>query len=252
MPSPVRTESRQTSRGQALSGAGEATTLKKFIGIKACVFDAYGTLLDVHSAVGRHRARLGGKADAVSAMWRAKQLEYMWLRTILDRYVDFWRLTQDGLDYALDAHGVDDAALRDDLLDAYLRLDCYPEVSGVLRTLRDAGLRTAILSSASPMMLETAVESAGIGDLLDAIFSADELGMHKPSAEAYQLAMDEFALGRGQTSFQSSNGWDAAGAATFGYRVVWCNRLGQARERLPDEPDAEITTLDELPAIVLP
>ena len=229
-----------------------ATTLTKFIGIKACVFDAYGTLLDVHSAVARHRARLGDKADAVSGMWRTKQLEYMWLRTILDRYVDFWCLTVDGLDFALDAHGVDDAELRDDLLDAYLRLDCYPEVPGVLSALKNAGLRTAILSSASPMMLEAAVESAGIGDVLDAVISVDELGMHKPSAEVYQLAMDEFEVGRGQVSFQSSNGWDAAAAAAFGFRVAWCNRLGQPRERLPDEPDVEIRTLDELPAIVLP
>ena len=224
----------------------------KFIGIKACVFDAYGTLLDVHSAVERHRTRLGDKADAVSGLWRAKQLEYMWLRTILDRYVDFWRLTVDGLDFALDANGVDDAALRDDLLDAYLRLDCYPEVPGVLSTLRNAGLRTAILSGGSPMMLETAVESAGIGDSLDAIISVDKLGMHKPSAEVYRLAMEELEVGRGQISFQSSNGWDAAAAAAFGFRVAWCNRRGQPRERLPDGPDVEIGTLDELPAIVLP
>lgn len=226
--------------------------MTNFIGIKACVFDAYGTLLDVHSAVERHRTRLDDKADAVSGMWRAKQLEYMWLRTILDRYVDFWRLTVDGLDFALDAHGVDDATLRDNLLDAYLRLDCYPDVPGVLSTLRNAGLRTAILSSASPMMLEAAVESAGIGDLLDAVVSADELGTHKPSAEVYRLAMEELGVGRGQVSFVSSNGWDAAAAATFGFRVAWCNRLGRAHERLPDAPDVEIGTLDELPAIVLP
>ena len=226
--------------------------MAKFIGIKACVFDAYGTLLDVHSAVARHRARLGDKADAVSGLWRTKQLHYMWRRTILDRHVDFWRLTVDGLDFALDAHGVDDATLRDDLLGVYPRFDCYPEVPGVLRTLREAGLRTAILPGGSPMMLEAAVESAGIGDLLDAVISVDALGMHKPSGEVYGLAADELGVGRGQVSFQSSNGWDAAAAATFGLRVVWCNRLGQTRERLPDAPDVEIGTLDELPAIVLP
>ena len=228
------------------------TTLTKFIGITACVFDAYGTLFDVHSAVGKHRPRLGDKADAVSGMWRAKQLEYTWQRTILDRYVDFWRVTADGLDYALDARGIDDAALRDDLLHAYLSLDCYPEVPAVLNTLRDAGLRNAILSNGSPMMLEAAVESAGLGGLFDAVISVDDLGMYKPSPEVYQLAMDELDTGRGQVSFQSSNGWDAAAAATFGFRVAWCNRFGQARERLPDAPDVEIRTLDALPAIVLP
>ena len=148
--------------------------MAKFIGIEACVLDAYGTLLDVHSAVGKHRARLGDKADAVSGMWRTKQLEYTWQRTILGRYVDFWRVTADGLDYALDANGVDDAALRDDLLHAYLNLDCYPEVHEVLSALRDAGLQTAILSNGSPMMLDAAVENAGIGNLLDAVLSVDE------------------------------------------------------------------------------
>ena len=222
-----------------------------FIGIKACVFDAYGTLFDVHSAVGKHRARLGAKADAVSGIWRARQLEYTWLRTILDRYVDFWRITADSLDFALDAHGVDDAGLRDDLLNAYLSLDCYPEAPGVLSTLKDAGLQTAILSNGSPMMLEAAVDNAGIGAVLDAIISVDELGMYKPSLEVYQLAIDELGVGRGQVSFQSSNAWDAAAAATFGFRVAWCNRFGQATERLPDAPDVEIRTLDELPAIVL-
>ena len=226
--------------------------MTKFRGIRACVFDAYGTLLDVHSAVGKHRSRLGEKADAVSAAWRTKQLEYSWQRTILDRYVDFWRLTSDGLDFALDAHGVDDAALRDDLLDAYQSLDCFPEVPGVLKTLREAGLATAILSNAPPMMLEAAVESAGIGDRLDAVISADRLGVYKPSAQVYRLALDELDVARTQVSFQSSNGWDAAGAATFGFRVVWCNRTGQARERMPDAPDVEVRTLDELPAIVLP
>ena len=226
--------------------------MTKFRGIRACVFDAYGTLLDVHSAVAKHRSRLGEKADAVSAAWRTKQLEYSWQRTILDRYVDFWRLTSDGLDFALDAHGVEDAALRDDLLDAYQSLDCFPEVPGVLKTLREAGLATAILSNAPPMMLEAAVESAGIGDRLDAVISADRLGVFKPSAQVYRLALDELDVARTQVSFQSSNGWDAAGAATFGFRVVWCNRTGQARERMPDAPDVEVRTLDELPAIVLP
>ena len=168
--------------------------------------------------------------------WRAKQLEYTWQRTIIDRYVDFWRVTADGLDFALDAHGVDDTALREGLLNAYLSLDCYPEVPGVLNALKEAGLRTAILSNGSPMMLEAAVESAGIGGALDEVLSVDELGMYKPSPEVYQLATDALGVGRGQVSFQSSNAWDAAAAATFGFRVAWCNRFGQARERLPDAP----------------
>ena len=223
-----------------------------FPGIRACVFDAYGTLFDVHSAVARHRARLGSEAAALSATWRAKQLEYTWQRSLMDRYVDFSRVTADGLDYALEAHGVGDEALRADLLDAYLTLDCYPEVPGVLRALQEAGLSNAILSNGSPMMLEAAVESAGLGDLLEAIISVDTLGVYKPAMVVYRLALDRLDVGRGQVSFQSSNAWDAAAAATFGFRVVWCNRFGQTRERLPDAPHAEIPTLDGLPDIVLP
>lgn len=224
----------------------------KFHGIKSCVFDAYGTLFDVHSAVGKHRKRLGDKANAVSAIWRTKQLEYTWLRSLMDRYVDFWRVTGAALDFALDQNGVDDGALRDDLIHAYLSLDCYPEVPEVLKTLKDAGMQTAILSNGSPRMLEAAVESSGLTDLLDAVLSVDELGIYKPAPEVYQQVLDRLAVGRGQVSFQSSNAWDAAAAATFGFRVAWCNRFGQAKERLPDAPDAEIKTLSELPAIVLP
>ncbi len=224
----------------------------KFHGIAACVFDAYGTLFDVHSAVGRHRPRLGDKADAVSATWRTKQLEYTWLRSIMDRYVDFWQVTGQGLDYALAAHGVDDPALRGDLMRAYLELDCYPEVPEVLGALKDAGMQTAILSNGSPMMLDAAVASAGLDNLVDDVISVDLLGVYKPAMEVYQLAIDRLDVGRGEVSFQSSNAWDAAGAATFGFQVAWCNRFGQARERLPDGPHAEMKTLSELPEIVLP
>lgn len=223
----------------------------KFIGISACVFDAYGTLFDVHSAVGKHRARLGDKADAVSMAWRGKQLEYTWLRSIMDRYVDFWQITGDGLDFALEANGVSDQSLRDDLLNAYLTLDCYAEVPQVLSTLKDAGMQTAILSNGSPMMLEAAVDSAGLGNLLDDVISVDLIGVFKPAMEVYQQVLEHLDVGRAQVSFQSSNAWDAAGASTFGFKVAWCNRFGQSRERLPDGPHAEIKTLAELPAIVL-
>jgi 2-haloacid dehalogenase len=224
----------------------------KFPGVRACVFDAYGTLFDVHSAVGRHRARLGDRADAVSTLWRVKQLEYTWLRTIMDRYVDFWQVTADALDYAMQAHAVDDEALRGDLLGAYLALDCYPEVPQVLDALRDAGLQTAILSNGSPMMLDAAVDGAGLGGLFDEVISVDSLGVYKPAMAVYQLVLDRLGVGRGQVSFQSSNAWDAAGAATFGFKVAWCNRFGQAPERLPDAAQVQIRTLAELPAIVLP
>jgi len=224
----------------------------KFDDIKVCVFDAYGTLFDVHAAVGHHRSRLGDKADAVSAMWRTKQLEYTWLRSLMDRYVPFWQVTGEALDYAFDAHGVADAALRDDLLNAYLQLDCYPEVPEVLTRLKDGGMRTALLSNGSPEMLDAAVRNSKLEDLLDAVFSVDELGIFKPHPSVYQLAVDGLGVEPSQVSFQSSNAWDAAAAATFGFRVAWVNRFGQAEERLPDRPDAQLRTLSELPDLVLP
>ena len=223
----------------------------RFHGITACVFDAYGTLFDVHSAVGRHRARLGEKADAVSLAWRTKQLEYTWLRSLMDRYVDFWQITGDGLDFAMEANGVKDAALREDLMSAYLALECYPEVPEVLGKLKDAGMQTAILSNGSPRMLEAAVTGAGLENLIDEVISVDMVGVFKPAMDVYQQVLHVLDVGRGQVSFQSSNAWDAAGAATFGFRVAWCNRFGQVRERLPDGPHAQMKTLAELPGIVL-
>ncbi len=219
-------------------------------GIRFCVFDAYGTLFDVHSAVGRHRARLGERADAVSATWRTKQLEYTWLRSLMERYVDFWQVTGDGLDYALEAHGVDDPGLREDLMNAYLALDCYPEVPEVLAALKAAGFGTAILSNGSPRMLAAAVESSGIGEVLDAVLSVDAIGIYKPHPSVYRIAVDQLGVEPREVCFQSSNAWDAAAAATFGFRVAWVNRFGQAPERLPDAPDAELRTLSELPALI--
>ena len=221
-----------------------------FRDIKACVFDAYGTLFDVHSAVGRHTSRIGEQSDAVSNLWRLKQLQYTWLRSLMGRHVDFWRLTGDALDFALEAHAVDDADLRDDLMNAYMGLDAYPEVKDTLQKLKHAGLKTAILSNGSPGMLESAVDNAGISDLIDDNLSVEEVGIYKPDPRVYQLAVDRLGVNRDQISFQSSNAWDAVGAATFGFHVAWINRFGQGRERLTAEPEAEIRTLDQLLPIV--
>lgn len=214
--------------------------------IKACVFDAYGTLFDVHSAVGRHRSRLGERADGVSELWRNKQLQYTWLRSLMGCHSDFWQLTGDALDYALDAHGVEDAVLRDALMRAYLELDCYPEVPQVLRVLQSAGLKTAILTNGSPMMIEAAVSSAGLAELIDAQLSVEEVGIYKPDPRVYQLAVDRLGVTAAQVSFQSSNAWDAVGAAAFGFRVAWVNRFGQRPERLPARPQAELKDLSQL------
>jgi 2-haloacid dehalogenase len=224
--------------------------MQKLTGIKACVFDAYGTLFDVHSAVGKHRQRIGAKADQLSMLWRTKQLEYTWLRSLMGAYVEFWQVTQDGLDYAMATCGIDDAALRADLMNAYLKLDCYSEVKDTLATLKQRGLKTAVLSNGSPRMLAAAVESCGLGEYLDDTLSVDDVGIYKPDARVYQLACERLGVKPAEISFQSSNAWDAAGAAHFGMKVAWVNRFGQARERLPGDPSVELKTLAELPALI--
>lgn len=221
-----------------------------FKNIKACVFDAYGTLFDVRSAVGKHRARIGEKAGQLSAVWRTKQLEYTWLRSLMRTHVDFWQVTQDGLDYAMETCGINDTGLRADLMNAYLQLDCYPEVKETLATLKRKGLQTAVLSNGSPRMLQAAVESAGLSNDLDGVFSVEEVGIYKPDPRVYQLACNRLGVQAAEISFQSSNAWDAAAAANFGMTVVWVNRFGQKRERLPKPANAEFQTLAGLPELL--
>lgn len=223
---------------------------RRFQNIQACVFDAYGTLFDVHSAVESHRQRLGDKADPLSALWRTKQLEYTWLRSLMGRHADFWQVTQDALDYAMDMVDLPDSELRQALLDAYLHLDCYPEVPEVLGRLREGGLKTAILSNGSPAMLQAAVDSAGLQDLIEISLSVEDIGIYKPHPRVYQLAVDRLGVETAGISFQSSNAWDVAGAASFGFKVAWINRFGQRPERLPAGPDAELKSLSELPALL--
>ena len=224
----------------------------RFNHIGACVFDAYGTLFDVHSAAARYRGDLGDKADAVSQTWRDKQLQYTWLRSLMGRqhHIDFWQLTGDALDFALETHGIDDPALRDKLHACYLELDAYGEVKEVLSRLKEGGLKCAILSNGSPKMLAAGVDNAGIADLLDAVISVEDVGIFKPAPSVYGLAVERLGVAPDRISFQSSNAWDANAAAAFGFRVAWVNRFGARPERLPGPADAELATLSELPALL--
>jgi len=221
-----------------------------FKGVKACVFDAYGTLFDFNSAVGKFRDAVGEKSDQVSALWRTKQLEYTWLRSLMRCHEDFWQITGDALDYALDAFEMTDRKLRDDLIDAYLRLDPYPDVEGTLAGLKARGLRLVILSNGSPSMLEAAVRSSKLSGLIEAALSVEQVGVYKPDPRVYRLAEDTLGLRGREIVFLSANGWDAVGAANAGLRVAWINRFGQRRERLPSQPDAEIRSMTELPALL--
>ncbi len=219
-------------------------------GIRACVFDAYGTLFDYASAAARCRDVLGDKFDRLVTLWRDKQLQYTWLRATQNRHVDFWRVTGDALDYALETLGIDDRALRERLMNLYLTLDAFPEVPDTLSRLKALGLKTAILSNGAPAMLEAVVGNAQIGNLLDAVLSVEEVGAFKPHPKVYQLAVDRLAVDAREILFLSSNAWDAYAASAFGFRVAWCNRYGQRPERLPGKPDYEIKSLAEVPALI--
>ncbi len=222
----------------------------RLTGIEACVFDAYGTLFDVHSAAERAKAQLGQRWQTLAETWRARQLQYTWLRSLAGRHADFWQVTGDALDFALDSLGMSDPALREELMTLYLSLGAYPEVKATLARLASGGLRLAVLSNGSPAMLASAVQGAGLGHLLDPVLSVEEVGVYKPHPRVYQLAVDRLRLPAERLCFLSSNGWDAFSAKAFGMRVVWCNRLGQPPERIPERPDAEVRSLAALPGLL--
>ncbi|MEJ1157966.1 haloacid dehalogenase type II [Prosthecomicrobium sp. N25] len=213
------------------------------------VFDAYGTLFDVHAAVRKHAAEVGPEAQFLSELWRAKQLEYSWLLTMMGRYRDFWSLTEEALDYALQRVPTANRATRAALLDAYWTCDTYAEVPELLKQLKMRGARLAILSNGSPKMLAAACQSAGIGDLFDDVVSVDEIRVYKPDPRVYDLITTRYRVFPEAVSFQSSNRWDAAGAAAFGFRTVWVNRNGLPDEYAEFKPAAVLPNLGGLLAL---
>lgn len=210
------------------------------------VFDAYGTLFDVHAAVRRHAEALGTDAAALSALWRAKQLEYSWVRSLAGRYQDFWRLTEQALDYAFAAFPSADPALKPSLLAAYRKLDCYPEVPEIVRALRRQGKLLAILSNGTPDMLASAISAAGLDGCFDAILSVDAVKAYKTDQRIYDLATMHFRVYPEAVSFQSSNRWDIAGATAYGLRTVWINRFGAPEEYADLAPAAVLPSLEGL------
>ncbi len=224
--------------------------------VTTCAFDAYGTLFDVAAAarLAAQEGRFPKLADRwveLANHWRLKQLQYTWLRAVADAHTDFWQVTQNGLDWALEAAGLEgDPALRQRLLDLYWQLQAYPEVPAMLRALKQAGLHTAILSNGSPEMLKGAVQSAGISDLLDDVLSVEAVGIFKPAASVYQLVEDRFGCDRSEVLFVSSNGWDAGCAAGYGFQTAWVNRAGEPLDRLPWTPAHILTDLGPIPELV--
>ena len=223
----------------------------RLAGTRVCLFDAYGTLFDMHSAVALLRQGMDDQADALSALWRQKQLEYTWLRSLMKDYVDFETVTADALDFALERFPQDDAVnLRAALLDAYTTLSAYPEVSATLSTLRERGWKLGILSNGTRRWLDAAVAGSDLGALLDDIVTVEPLRFFKPDPAVYQLGCDRMGADASEVCFLSSNAWDVSGASYFGYQAVWINRTGQPRERLGGGPVDEISTLDALPELL--
>lgn len=224
----------------------------KFAGVRAVVFDAYGTLFDLASATATAKDVLGDRLPALAELWRAKQLQYTWLRSLAERHADFWKVTEEALDFALDSLGLADGELRERLMGAYERLGPYADALPTLERLKGSGLRLAILSNGAPRMLGAAARNAKLTELLEMIISVEEVGTYKPHPSVYRRAVERMGLWPGEVLFVSANGWDAFGAKAFGLRVAWCNRSGQPPERLPAAPDAEIHSLAELPALIGP
>lgn len=223
--------------------------------ITTCIFDAYGTLFDVNAAAAQAAQEPGAEALAevwpqLAKDWRQKQLEYTWLRAVADRHCDFWQVTGDGLDWAMQAQGLDDPGLRARLMALYQRLPAYPEVRGMLQALKAGGLRCAILSNGSPKMLDSAVSAAGIAAHLDAVLSVETVGVFKPHAKVYDMVGARFGCAKEEVLFVSSNGWDAAGAAGYGFQTVWVNRAGLPQDRLYAQPDHILPDLTPLVGLI--
>jgi 2-haloacid dehalogenase len=219
--------------------------------VRAFIFDAYGTLFDVHAAIARHRAAVGPDADRISELWRAKQLEYSWTLSAMGQYEDFERLTERALDFALARFPGTDAKLKPALLNAYQQLDAYPDARAALEALQAAGFITGIFSNGSPGMLQAAIDAAKIGALLDHVISVDALRVYKPRREVYALVTAALQVAAGDVAFVSSNRWDVAGAANFGFKPIWVNRT-----KMPDEypglgPVEVVSDLVALPALAI-
>lgn len=225
--------------------------MEKLHGIRACVFDAYGTLFDVQGPISKLAPDIGPHADEISRLWRQKQLEYSWLRSLMGVHADFWHVTGDALDHALDHYGVSEPGLRDELLALYLKLDAYEEVAEALAAVKSKSKITAILSNGSPSMLDAIVRHAGLDKLFNMVLSVEDVGIYKPSRRVYRHAMQKLQIHEAPAiCFVSSNTWDTAGAANFGFQVVRVDRFGLKDDRLPGKPAAVVKDLSGLAAFL--
>ena len=218
--------------------------------IKACIFDAYGTLFDVNAACRELSKEVGDNWEKLASLWRLRQVEYTWLRNSMDEYIDFWQITSDALDYAMETLGIENNKLREELLNLYLKLEAYPEVNHLLKKLKQRGLKTGILSNGSMKMLNSAVDNANIREYLDAILSVEECKIYKPSSKVYDLVKIKMQISKEKTLFFSSNAWDMHAASNYGFKTIWVNRFNTKLERLPGKPIDIVNSLDKIDEII--
>ena len=218
--------------------------------IKACIFDAYGTLFDVNAACRELSKEVGDNWEKLASLWRLRQVEYTWLRNSMDEYIDFWQITSDALDYAMETLGIENNELREGLLNLYLKLEAYPEVNELLKKLKQRGLKTGILSNGSMKMLNSAVDNANIREYLDEILSVEECKIYKPSSKVYDLIKIRMQISKENVLFFSSNAWDMHAASNYGFKTIWVNRFNAKLERLPGKPNDIVNSLDKIDEII--
>ncbi len=218
--------------------------------IKACIFDAYGTLFDVNAACRELSKEVGDNWEKLASLWRLRQVEYTWLRNSMDEYIDFWQITSDALDYAMETLGIENNDLREELLNLYLKLEAYPEVKDLLKKLKQRGLKTGILSNGNMKMLNSAVDNANLREYLDEILSVEECKIYKPSSKVYDLVKIKMQIGKENVLFFSSNAWDMHAASNYGFKTIWVNRFNAKLERLPGKPIDIVNSLDKIDEII--
>ena len=218
--------------------------------IKACIFDAYGTLFDVNSACRELSKEVGHNWESLASLWRLRQVEYTWLRNSMNEYIDFWQITSDALDYAMETLDIENIKLKQDLLALYLKLEAYPEVKDLLKKLKQKDFKTGILSNGSMKMLNSAVDNANIRDLLDGILSVEECEIYKPSKKVYDLVEKNMKVKKENVMFFSSNAWDMHAASNYGFNTIWVNRFNAKLERLPGKPNNIVNSLEKIDEII--
>ena len=213
--------------------------------VKAIIFDAYGTLFDVNSAAEKCKDKIGSKWEAFANFWRTTQLEYTWLRSLMERHKDFWQITEDSLDKSMKAFNID-LSMKDELLNLYKVLSPYKEVPETLKTLKEKKFKLAILSNGTPSLLKELVKSNNLDNLFDDIFSIEEVGIYKPSSKVYDIPIKKYQIEKSEVAFLSANTWDVSGGGNYGYQSIWVNRNNNIFDNLDYEPKNQIKNLKDL------